>query len=88
MDLNALLSVIDIPSLISGLAAKQPTVAAILVVMGSCRIVMKPLLVLVHTIVDQTHSQKDEEILNKVENSKVFKTVLFVLDYLFSIKMK
>jgi Zn finger protein HypA/HybF involved in hydrogenase expression len=68
------------------LAAQNPQVAAVLIVIGGFRVVMKPLMEFAKAIAASTDSLKDDKILSDVESSPIWKGVLFVLDYAFSIK--
>ena len=64
-----------------------PWMVQLFVVMGICRSVLKPLFSLLHTYVDATPSSKDNELLEKVEQSKYVKALSYVLDFLFSAKL-
>jgi hypothetical protein len=68
------------------LAAQNPQIAAILIVVGGFRIVMKPLVELAKAIAASTASPHDDKIISDVEASPIYKAILFVLDYAFSIK--
>lgn len=73
---------------IAGIAAKYPIVLTILSIMGMARLILKPLMTFLNEMVVVTETTKDNEILEKVEKSKAYKGVLFVLDYAFSLKIK
>lgn len=62
-----------------------PLVAIILII-GSLRVVFKPLFALAYAIVSVTPSKKDDEVVKKVEEHKITKAILFALDYIASIK--
>tara|TARA_R110002167_G_C12491385_1_gene635443 strand:+ start:269 stop:505 length:237 start_codon:yes stop_codon:yes gene_type:complete len=74
--------------LIIGMVEKYPIIMTILSVMGMARLILKPLMTFLHEMVVVTESTKDNEILDKVEASKIYKGLLFVLDYAFSLKLK
>ena len=57
-------------------------------IIGSLRILFKPIFAVAHNIADATTTTKDNEILDKVEQSKVTKAVCFALDWVGSIKVK
>lgn len=59
----------------------------VFLIMGSARVVMKPLVALVQLIVKETPSQDDDKWLAKVMDSKTYKTVCFVLDWVVSLKL-
>jgi hypothetical protein len=74
-------------SLLSGFAANHPVVASILMGVGMARAIFKPLFTFLHAIADVTPSPKDNELLVKAENSKVYSIFSFILDYVASIKL-
>lgn len=74
--------------LILALATKYPVLVTVLTVIGTLRLVMKPLFSFLHEYVLITETKKDDELLAKVEGSKYFKWVMYVLDYLASVKVK
>jgi len=69
------------------LLSKYPITASILSVIGAFRVFFKPTLAFIKDIVLKTSSKKDDELLLKVESSKIYKGFVFVIDYLFSIKL-
>lgn len=76
-----------IPMIVS-FAQQYPVVAGIFIVMGILRAIMKPLFALFHAYVDATvDNQADNALLAKIEDSSIFKGIVFVLDYLFSVKL-
>lgn len=68
-------------------AQEYPVILAILAVLGSTRVLLKPLFAFFHAFVQQTETKKDDLFLESVEASKLYKGLLFVLDWLFSIKL-
>lgn len=73
--------------IIAELAAKFPVVMAICAGIGIFRIVFKPFVALVKMYVAATETKKDDEAVAKVEASKFWKAVLWIVDYLLSIKL-
>ena len=67
--------------------AKNPQLASVLVVMGLLRAVFKPLMSVIQAYVDATPDGGDNEKLEKVKESKWFKTLAWLLDYAASIKL-
>lgn len=59
----------------------------LLAIIGTLRLIVKPALALAYAIVQATPSKSDDEAVAKVEQSKVFKALLFVLDWLASVKL-
>lgn len=72
---------------IAGLAAKYPILLTIAAIMGMARLILKPLMTFLHEMVVVTETKRDDEILAKVETSAVYKGLLFVLDWVFSLKL-
>lgn len=57
-------------------------------VIGSLRVMIKPLRDLVHAYVNVTPSMKDNEKLSSVEESKVYKGIMYFIDWFSSVKTK
>lgn len=60
---------------------------AALMVIGILRAVNKPFFTLWRSYVQATPTKADDELLDKVERSKITKAILFVLDWTASIKV-
>lgn len=56
-------------------------------VAGSFRLVMKPIMMALHAIASATETKSDDEVLDKVEKSKIYVTMLFLLDWIVSVKL-
>lgn len=69
-------------------AKDWPILASIIVVMGTLRLFLKPVMTFLHAIADATPTPKDNDALNKVESSMLWKIVNFVIDYFASIKLE
>lgn len=69
------------------LGGNNDFVVKLLVFMGAMRICMKPLMVFIETVIKQTPTQIDDEWLAKIQTSKWYKILSFVLDYVASIKL-
>jgi hypothetical protein len=74
-------------ALLVELISKYPTLAMIFMVVGVLRAIFKPLMTLLHSYVEATPSTKDNEVLAKVKESKVYSAVVWLLDYTASIKL-
>jgi hypothetical protein len=61
-------------------------VVQIVAIIGTARAFMKPIMSFLHEFVVLTPTLKDDEILKKLEDSKIFKVVLYVLDWILSLK--
>jgi hypothetical protein len=69
------------------LLEKLPWLGSVLMYIGVARLILKPLMVFLHQAADATPSAKDNALLNKVQESKGYGILSFVLDYLASIKL-
>lgn len=76
----------DIIKFLIDFAVQYPQLASIIFLIGSFRVVMKPLVALAKAIVEITPSKSDDVFVEKIEQSGAYKVVLFVVDYIFSIK--
>lgn len=72
---------------ILGYATEYPTIFTIVGIMGSVRIVMKPLMSLVLVTVELTPTNKDNLFLEKLKNYWWYKTLVYLLDWSLSIKL-
>jgi hypothetical protein len=72
--------------LLSSAVDKYPVLVSALLVMGVLRAVNKPLFSLLRTFVISTPNKTDDKVLDEVEASKVYKTVVYVLDWVASVK--
>lgn len=69
------------------LAQKYPIVVGICAVIGVFRVVFKPAFAVVKAFVVATPGKGDDEAIEKFEASKIYKGIVFVVDYLTSIKL-
>lgn len=74
-------------ALIVAYATQYPLLVSGLVFVGILRTINKPLFALLNAYVQATPSEKDDEVLKKVETSKVYTHLVFLLDYFTSIKL-
>lgn len=68
-------------------AKDWPILASIIVIMGTLRMFLKPVFTFIKEIVALTKTTKDDEVVAKVEASAAYKWVMFLVDYLASIKL-
>ncbi len=68
-------------------AQQYPWLFATLLVMASLRVFFKPLMEIFKGVVDLTPSKKDDEFYNKMLESKVYKVIVFLVDWFASIKL-
>jgi len=73
--------------LIISFANQYPVVASVLMAIGVLRTINKPLFTFLQVLVGSTPTQKDDEILKSVEQSKAYTYLCFVLDYFASVKL-
>lgn len=71
-----------------GLVAKYPIVATVLSIIGLIRLLVKPIMEIIKAYVQFTPTKEDDSFVNKVISSSAYNKFLFVLDWLFSIKIK
>ena len=69
------------------MASKYPICLAILSGVGIFRVVFKPIVTAIKMVVAATPTQKDDVVVAEVEASKIWKAVLWIVDYLISIKL-
>jgi hypothetical protein len=67
-------------------AAKYPAAATVIFFMGTARLFMKPIVTCIKAIVELTETKKDDEKVAQIEASKAYKTIVFILDYILSVK--
>lgn len=71
---------------ILGLISQIPWMTDLIMIVGSFRLIFKPLLSLVRTIVELTDTTKDDLLLDEALSSKAFSAIMYIVDYLTSIK--
>lgn len=69
------------------LVQKYPMAAGVMSVLYIAGVCFKPAFTLLHTYVNATPSVKDNELLAKVEASKAYKAIAYVLDWAVRIKL-
>lgn len=65
----------------------QGLVTSILVLVGALRLAVKPIVVALHAVAAATETRLDDEFVARVESSKGWRTILFLLDYVASVKI-
>lgn len=68
-------------------AKDWPFLATLVVVMGTFRMFFKPLMTMLRAWAQVTKSPKDDELLDKVEASQIYKAIMFIIDYIASVKL-
>lgn len=69
------------------LATKYQWFMIVCLVIGIFRMVFKPIMAIIESIVIYTPSQKDDAALASFKDSNVYKAIIWVVDYLLSIKL-
>jgi len=69
------------------LVAKYPIVSGILSILGLIRLLIKPIMEAIIAYAKWTETPKDDSLVNHVIKSPIYSKFLFVLDWLFSIKI-
>lgn len=72
---------------VATLATQHPWIATALMVVGWCRLIVKPFFTFLHEVVKVTPSESDDQWLAKVESSRIYKALVWALDWLFSVKL-
>lgn len=57
-------------------------------IVGTLRLLFKPVMSIIDVVVKLTPSESDDDLADRIEQNKVVKSVLYVLDWLASIKLK
>jgi hypothetical protein len=60
----------------------------IITIIGSLRLLLKPLMGLLEAFVTITPSKTDDLLPEKIKDNKVYKSVVYLLDWLASLKLK
>lgn len=76
-----------VKNLIETYGAQYPEVVSIIVIIGTFRLVVKPVMVAIEQIVESTPTKKDDEVLENVKSSQAYKWFVFLLDWFTSIKL-
>jgi hypothetical protein len=76
-----------IQNLLMTLLQKQPWFATVIAVMGTARLIAKPIMTAIREVIKATPTQVDDSALSKFEQSKIYKGLCFVVDWLFSVKL-
>ena len=74
--------------LIVSLLASNPATAGVLSAIGILRLVNKPLMSLIRSVVAATKTKSDDEALAEIERSPAYIAVTYVLDWFTSVKIK
>ena len=64
-----------------------PKIVAALAMVGTARLLIKPVMSAIKEIAAQTKTEKDNLLIEKVESSKIYKALVFVIDWITSIKL-
>lgn len=59
----------------------------LILLIGSLRVLLKPLFALAYAITSLTPDKKDDELVKKIEEHKLMKALLFILDWFASVKI-
>jgi hypothetical protein len=71
---------------IIGMVQGNPAFAGILIFVGFARVTIKPAMTILHAYVKITPYDSDDKWLSSVEQSKGYKLVVYLLDWLLSVK--
>lgn len=74
-------------SFIESYAANAPWLVNLIIIMGTFRLIVKPIVTAIEEIVKATPSRKDDEQLDKIKASPAWYWFFFILDWFTSIKI-
>ena len=75
--------------LVESYAGNYGIAIQIVTIVGSLRVALKPLMEGLHKIAEFTYwTEADNKFIEKVESSKIYSTIFFILDWVASIKLK
>jgi hypothetical protein len=77
----------QLDQLIQWLMTNAPWFLQIIVVMGTARLIFKPLMVFLESVVQATPTEKDNLMLESAKASSAYRFISFVIDYVGSIKI-
>lgn len=69
------------------LAEKQPWIVAVLLLMGTLRVIFKPIMGYLDSTVKKNYSSEDYSKFNNFKSGVIFKIINFILDLIVSIKL-
>lgn len=69
------------------LVTAHPTLSIVIVALNILRAIFKPLMTMLEAYVKATSGTKDDEILKVFEDSSIFRGLVWLVDYLTSIKI-
>jgi hypothetical protein len=69
------------------LASRFPLFISIVAIIGTSRLIFKALHTFIRSVVQATPTKKDDLMLDNAEKSKAFKFVVWLVDYIASIKL-
>lgn len=72
---------------LDSIVTQYPWLATVLIVIGACRVVAKPLMSLAHSFAAYTTTTKDDAIVAKVEASWAWRAFCWLLDWTASVKI-
>lgn len=70
-----------------GLVEKYPVMMSVAAGIGVFRLVFKPAMSFLHAVAEATPTQKDNAALAKFESGKAYKSLVWIVDYLLSVKL-
>jgi len=74
--------------LIEAYAGNYGAAIQVVAIVGTLRLVIKPIMAGIAQAVKDTESKKDDEILSKIEGNVFYKAFFFLLDLIASLKLK
>lgn len=66
---------------------KYPWLVTVIMVMGTFRLFLKPLMTIFQNVINLTPSKRDDEFMEKMMESKAYKAFAFFVDWVASVKL-
>lgn len=73
--------------LLLDLVSKYPVVTSVIAIVGILRLIVKPIVSILESIAAATESKVDDIALEKVKTSAIYKGLVWLLDYVASVKL-
>lgn len=73
--------------LLLDLVGKYPVIATVIAIVGILRIVIKPLVSIMENVAAATETKADDVVVEKVKTSAIYKGLVWLIDYVASVKL-
>ena len=73
---------------IMGILETLPWYGSLVLVMGTLRVIFKPLFSIIQTVVKATPSKTDDKLLTELKGSNAYAILVWAIDFFASVKLK